>query len=259
MNINRSNYGIWYVAGVIVALAAGAEWYVSYHWNTPLYPSWQLMTAVSAMWVISAILICIPTILEQKERRINCDVKIVSEIPNVGKISEQATKTVDSLNTVGEKFLTIKSSMEDQVNAALDQLNDARSDDTLLLLRNNFQKEVSERIEWQTRCNRWHDGVIEVYDTIQRTLELSDRDSETWQNYKRMLRMLDTICAARGLIRIVPQIGDTIDERLHRITSEVEVDDLPPESVAGIERWGYHIGDQILRPAEIIATPVSVM
>lgn len=258
MKDSRSQFNIWYAAGLVIALAAGAEWYISYHWNHPLYPSWQLMTAVSAMWVISAVLICIPTLLELKARRLDNEARAVTSLENADKVIEQAAKTVDSIDSAGTRMLELKTSIETQVDAALCQLKDAQSNDMLLMLRENVQQAVSERLEWQDRCERWQEGMIDIYDTIQRVMALSDLENETYRASKRMLRTLDTVCTSRGLDRIAPEVGVSFDDRLHRVVSEVVDESLPPESVIGIERWGYRNGDEVIRPAEVIATPASV-
>ena len=51
--------------------------------------------------------------------------------------------------------------------------------------------------------------------------------------------------------RIVPQAGDPFDPELHQAIS-VLPGDTPGEFVAHIARYGYAIGDQVFRPADVV-------
>ena len=101
--------------------------------------------------------------------------------------------------------------------------------------------------------------LLPVLDNLDRALDhLPGEGNEAQQlrqgvelTRKSFLKML-----AGHEVRPVNPLGEAFDPQLHEAVGTTPNPALPPGTVVGVEQKGYTVGDELLRPARVLVTPL---
>jgi molecular chaperone GrpE len=97
--------------------------------------------------------------------------------------------------------------------------------------------------------------LLPVIDSLERALELSDRDNEalkpTLEGVDLTLRSMLSTVAKFGVEAINP-LGDPFDPNRHQAISMVENGQVAPNSVIAVMQKGYELNGRIIRPAMVM-------
>jgi molecular chaperone GrpE len=97
--------------------------------------------------------------------------------------------------------------------------------------------------------------LLPVIDSLERALELSDRDNEalkpTLEGVDLTLRSMLSTVAKFGVEAINP-LGEPFDPNRHQAISMVENGQVAPNSVIAVMQKGYELNGRIIRPAMVM-------
>ena len=57
-------------------------------------------------------------------------------------------------------------------------------------------------------------------------------------------------------VRPIDPVGEEFDPELHEAVGTLPNPQLPPGTVVNVEQKGYLVGDELLRPARVLVTPL---
>ncbi len=101
--------------------------------------------------------------------------------------------------------------------------------------------------------------LLPVLDNLDRALDhLPDQESEPGsmrQGVELTRQSFLKLLASYG-VRPIDSLGESFDPEVHEAIGSVPDPSLPPGTVAGVEQKGYLIGDELLRPARVLVTPL---
>jgi len=92
---------------------------------------------------------------------------------------------------------------------------------------------------------------LEALDSVERALRTAEPESALFQGLRAVLDQMDAILAREGVERI-GKIGDRFDPRRHQAVGMHATSDVPDQSIVDVARSGFGLGDQVIRPAEVI-------
>jgi molecular chaperone GrpE len=118
----------------------------------------------------------------------------------------------------------------------------------------NYKRRIeSEREAERRQANRALIlRLLPLLDDLRRALAERGAQSDAWtEGVGHILRKFDGVLAGEGLRRMQP-VGERFDPNLHEAVAEVETHRVPEGHVAEISRDGYWLGDELLRPAQVV-------
>jgi molecular chaperone GrpE len=134
-----------------------------------------------------------------------------------------------------------------QLRTAQDRELRARAD------LDNYRKRAERELD--RRVLEQHDDIVrawlEAVDSVERALALESEHPEVVEGLRAVLDQMDAILARQGVERI-GRIGEPFDPEVHEAVAVVSDDRVAPGTVAEIARFGYSIGDRVLRPAQVV-------
>ena len=97
--------------------------------------------------------------------------------------------------------------------------------------------------------------LLPVIDSLERALELADRDNETlkpmMEGVELTLRAMLTTVGKFGVEQVNP-MGDAFDPNRHQAISMVENGNVAPNSVIAVMQKGYELNGRVIRPAMVM-------
>ena len=97
--------------------------------------------------------------------------------------------------------------------------------------------------------------LLPVIDSLERALELADRDNETlkpmMEGVELTLRAMLTTVSKFGVEQVNP-MGDAFDPNRHQAISMVENGNVAPNSVLAVMQKGYELNGRVIRPAMVM-------
>ena len=94
--------------------------------------------------------------------------------------------------------------------------------------------------------------LLPLFDSLEAGLAVAPQADPLREGMELTLRQLHRIAENNGLVEVVPAPGDSFDPERHQAMSMVEVDGLPPGSVAQVFQKGYVLNERLLRPALVV-------
>ena len=92
---------------------------------------------------------------------------------------------------------------------------------------------------------------LDALDSVERALRSAEPESSLFQGLRAVLDQMDAILAREGVQR-VGAIGDRFDPERHQAVGVHATTDAPDSSVVDVARSGFALGEQVIRPAEVI-------
>ncbi len=132
---------------------------------------------------------------------------------------------------------------------------DEEQERTLRLLADfhNFRRRMAREHEVAR-----HDGqraallsLLPVLDSLERALAAGSTDPEFYEGVAATQRLFVTALREAGA-EPVESVGRPFDPEVHEAVATVPSDDVAPGTVAREVRRGWRLGDDVLRPAEVV-------
>ncbi|RMG09005.1 MAG: nucleotide exchange factor GrpE [Planctomycetota bacterium] len=122
----------------------------------------------------------------------------------------------------------------------------------------NYQKRVNrDRATWTRDAVRDAVGaLLPVLDNLEHAIASFEGDVKEPAVYREGVELVQ-----RELLRVLgnyqlepirPQVGDPFDPELHQAISVVPSAEVTQETVAAVARTGYRLGENVLRPAQVV-------
>jgi molecular chaperone GrpE len=116
-------------------------------------------------------------------------------------------------------------------------------------------------IQAETERKEFFRDLLPVLDNLDRALDhMPDRalsaEAEAMRAGVELTRQSFLKQLAGHGVQPVNPLGEPFDPELHEAVGMVPAASLPPGTVAAVEQKGYLIGDQLLRPARVLVTPM---
>jgi molecular chaperone GrpE len=93
--------------------------------------------------------------------------------------------------------------------------------------------------------------LLSVVDTLERALSVGSSDPVFYEGVVATQRQLFTALREAGA-EPVPTLGQPFDPNVHEAVATVPSDGQAPGTVAGEVRRGWRLGDELLRPAQVV-------
>jgi molecular chaperone GrpE len=148
-----------------------------------------------------------------------------------------------------------------EAERALEQERDleaelARSEDRYrraLADLDNYRKRSAREIErrvgeaGERSLHEW----LEPVDSVDRALQMQGPATETAAGLRAVMEQMEAILERQGVERI-GAVGEPFDPARHEAVAVRETDAAPERTVVDVARAGYRLGDQVLRPAQVV-------
>jgi molecular chaperone GrpE len=143
----------------------------------------------------------------------------------------------------------------DQIEALKGELDQLRAE----ALReradlDNQRKRLARDVEQARKFanERLLSELLPLFDSMEAGLAAAAQGDPLREGLELTLRQLHRIAEGNGLVEVAPVPGDSFDPERHQAMSMVEVEGLPPGSVAQTFQKGYVLNERLLRPALVV-------
>ena len=141
----------------------------------------------------------------------------------------------------------------DDLRAALEE----EQQRTLRLLADfdNFRRRMSRDLQASTDVGRREAllPMLGVLDMLERALATGSSDDAFYQGVDATKRLFVDALEKAGASR-VKTIGVTFDPNVHEAVATETTDGVAPGTIVREDRSGWHLGDQPLRPAQVVVS-----
>ena len=130
-------------------------------------------------------------------------------------------------------------------------------------VRSRLRKEIADTKLYgiQGFCK----DLLDVADVMQMAIKsipeekLAQETDKTWKSFFEGVRLTDkelhSVFERHGLVVLNPSKGDKFDPYDHEALFETPSNELPPGTIAYIQRVGYKLQGRTIRPAQVGVTP----
>jgi molecular chaperone GrpE len=148
---------------------------------------------------------------------------------------EAESAGVDELAALQEQF----TQLDDRYRRSLADLDNYRK---------RAGREVERRIA-EARAATIRDW-LEVADSVERALVMTPEGPQR-EGLRAVLEQMQHVLARQGVTRLGAP-GEPFDPEHHEAVGVVETTDVPDRAILDVARAGYALGDQVLRPAQVV-------
>jgi molecular chaperone GrpE len=129
--------------------------------------------------------------------------------------------------------------VEDRYKRALADLDNYRKRATREIERRVAEAKQSVIVDW-----------LQVVDSVERAMRL-EPGGPCFDGQRAVLDQIEAVLAREGVHRI-GAAGDPFDPERHEATAVQDSADVPDRTVLAVERSGFALGDQVIRPAQVV-------
>jgi molecular chaperone GrpE len=150
----------------------------------------------------------------------------------------------------------VESDEAERLRRALDE--ERRRTVRLLADFDNFRRRVTREQEAARREGQRAAllPLLPVLDTLERALAAGSADREFYEGVAATHRLFIAALREAGA-EPVEAVGRPFDPRVHEAVATVPADGLEPGTVAREVRRGWRLGDELLRPAQVVVATAS--
>ncbi|MFB6132581.1 MAG: nucleotide exchange factor GrpE [Halanaeroarchaeum sp.] len=173
-----------------------------------------------------------------------------SALDLVGEVTaydEELGAAVADLRDRIEELEATVAERDDEIESLTERLQRTQAD------FQNYKKRAKERQEAAIESAKGDliERFLEVRDDLTRALEDETDDLESLEEGVRVTRNeFDRVLDAENVTTIDPEPGTDVDPTRHEVMMRVESDE-PEDTIAGVFRPGYAMGDRVLRTAQV--------
>jgi molecular chaperone GrpE len=129
--------------------------------------------------------------------------------------------------------------MEDRYKRALADLDNYRKRSARETERRIAESREAQLLEW-----------LEVVDSLERALFMQPEDPVV-EGLRAVLEQMEAVLARQGVTRM-GAVGEPFDPERHEAVGVRPTNEVPDRTVVDVARSGFTLGDQVLRPAEVV-------
>ena len=163
------------------------------------------------------------------------------------ELDNQIADVEDELTVLQQKLEQAEAAVQEEKERAL----------RIAAEMENLRRRAAQDVEKAHKfaLEKFAGDLLPVIDSLERALELSDRDNEqlkpTLEGVELTLRSMLATVNKFGVSVIEPQ-GTPFDPNKHQAMSMIENPDVAPNSVIAVMQKGYELNGRVIRPAMVM-------
>ena len=166
---------------------------------------------------------------------------------NEAELESQITDVEGELTVLQQKLEQAEAAVQEEKDRAL----------RIAAEMENLRRRAAQDVEKAHKfaLEKFAGDLLPVIDSLERALELSDRDNEqlkpTLEGVELTLRSMLATVNKFGVSVIEPQ-GTPFDPNKHQAMSMIENPDVAPNTVIAVMQKGYELNGRVIRPAMVM-------
>ncbi len=163
------------------------------------------------------------------------------------ELDNQIADVEDELTVLQQKLEQAEAAVQEEKERAL----------RIAAEMENLRRRAAQDVEKAHKfaLEKFAGDLLPVIDSLERALELSDRDNEqlkpTLEGVELTLRSMLATVNKFGVSVIEPQ-GTPFDPNKHQAMSMIENPDVAPNTVIAVMQKGYELNGRVIRPAMVM-------
>ena len=184
--------------------------------------------------------------MSNQEQELEQSAELINEEQRTPDVAEPAVAT-DKLSPLQQQLATAVAAAQEEKDRALRIAAEMEN------LRRRSAQDVEKAHKFA--LEKFAGELLPVIDSLERALELADRDNETlkpmMEGVELTLRAMLTTVGKFGVEQVNP-MGDAFDPNRHQAISMVENGNVAPNSVMAVMQKGYELNGRVIRPAMVM-------
>ena len=184
--------------------------------------------------------------MSNQEQELEQSAELINEEQQTPDVAEPAVDT-DELSALQQQLATAVAAAQEEKDRAL----------RIAAEMENLRRRAAQDVEKAHKfaLEKFTGELLPVIDSLERALELADRDNETlkpmMEGVELTLRAMLTTVGKFGVEQVNP-MGDAFDPNRHQAISMVENGNVAPNSVMAVMQKGYELNGRVIRPAMVM-------
>lgn len=184
--------------------------------------------------------------MSNQEQELEQSAELINEEQQTPDVAEPAVAT-DELSALQQQLATAVAAAQEEKDRAL----------RIAAEMENLRRRAAQDVEKAHKfaLEKFTGELLPVIDSLERALELADRDNETlkpmMEGVELTLRAMLTTVGKFGVEQVNP-MGDAFDPNRHQAISMVENGNVAPNSVMAVMQKGYELNGRVIRPAMVV-------
>jgi molecular chaperone GrpE len=117
----------------------------------------------------------------------------------------------------------------------------------------NYRKRSAREVE--RRAQEAREAItrdwLDVVDSVERALRMDSAEQSVPPGLRALLEQMEATLARHG-VRRVGEVGERFDPELHEAIDVRATDEFDENTIVGVARSGFALGDRALRPAQVV-------
>ena len=184
--------------------------------------------------------------MSNQEQELEQSAELINEEQRTPDVAEPAVAT-DELSALQQQLATAEAAAQEEKDRALRIAAEMEN------LRRRAALDVEKAHKFA--LEKFAGELLPVIDSLERALELADRDNETlkpmMEGVELTLRAMLTTVGKFGVEQVNP-MGEAFDPNRHQAISMVENGNVAPNSVMAVMQKGYELNGRVIRPAMVM-------
>ena len=184
--------------------------------------------------------------MSNQEQELEQSAELINEEQRTPDVAEPAVAT-DELSALQQQLATAVAAAQEEKDRALRIAAEMEN------LRRRSAQDVEKAHKFA--LEKFAGELLPVIDSLERALELADRDNETlkpmMEGVELTLRAMLTTVGKFGVEQVNP-MGEAFDPNRHQAISMVENGNVAPNSVMAVMQKGYELNGRVIRPAMVM-------
>ena len=184
--------------------------------------------------------------MSNQEQELEQSAELINDEQQTPDVAEPAVAT-DELSALQQQLSAAEAAAQEEKDRAL----------RIAAERENLRRRAAQDVEKAHKfaLEKFTGELLPVIDSLERALELADRDNETlkpmMEGVELTLRAMLTTVGKFGVEQVNP-MGDAFDPNRHQAISMVENGNVAPNSVIAVMQKGYELNGRVIRPAMVM-------
>ena len=184
--------------------------------------------------------------MSNQEQELEQSAELINDEQQTPDVAEPAVAT-DELSALQQQLSAAEAAAQEEKDRAL----------RIVAEMENLRRRAAQDVEKAHKfaLEKFTGELLPVIDSLERALELADRDNETlkpmMEGVELTLRAMLTTVGKFGVEQVNP-MGDAFDPNRHQAISMVENGNVAPNSVIAVMQKGYELNGRVIRPAMVM-------
>ena len=184
--------------------------------------------------------------MSNQEQELEQSAELINDEQQTPDVAEPAVAT-DELSALQQQLSAAEAAAQEEKDRAL----------RIAAEMENLRRRAAQDVEKAHKfaLEKFTGELLPVIDSLERALELADRDNETlkpmMEGVELTLRAMLTTVGKFGVVQVNP-MGDAFDPNRHQAISMVENGNVAPNSVIAVMQKGYELNGRVIRPAMVM-------